>query len=222
MVNDKTSKWLDILLAKEKKEYTTKEKIADISKDIHNKISKYFQKKWKPTTESKEIIEMKNSKLDKKNFKIKTTQDRKVITRWWIPRVLENPEWDVRKCLRWEHTWEQFFTGDVLNTNWQVIQEWSATRETKKAGKKLPASWTTYRDIIENKYKWDYQLFVKKEKMLFPKGRDPQDRSMFQHGPSDEFFLRCADGSYFYGNKEGWDHNIWADSFGYSVRCLKD
>lgn len=167
--------------------------------------------------DTKETIE-NLPELDKENFRITVDQQtRKEITDPNGKKALENPDGDVRAYL---DTWEQLFTGDELDANWNVIKEWSATRETKNAGRRLPASSKTIVDIINKRYKWDYQEFKKEEKIIFAGIRRPQTR-IFQY-VNRSFQLRCADGSYFYGNIHIFSEEKWNSDYGYSVRCLKD
>ena len=155
--------------------------------------------------ESKEKQE-NSLELAEKNFRVEDTKNRKEITDPNGVKVKENPKWDVREYLEGGNKWEQLFTYD------------SALRETKKAGKKLPPSWTRYRDIIEGKYAWNYQDFLEWEKITFPGVRE---NDWFQDIDL-EFGLHCADGSYFNGYKYKWFAKWGKKNDGYSVRCLKD
>ena len=167
--------------------------------------------------ESKETIE-KTPELEYTNFKIDST-NRKEITSPNGVKVKENLEGDVREYLEGECKGQQLFTWDEI-VDGKVIKEWSATREAKKAGKKLPASWTIYRDIIEKKYEWNYQKFIEGEKMIFAGWRNPVNKKFDFIG--EEFDLRCADGSSFGGGRDEWDNDEWSRHYGFSVRCLKD
>lgn len=164
----------------------------------------------KKRAERTKETEEKLPELVDKNFRIDST-GRKEVTGLNGVKVLVNPEWDVREHLEWENKWEQLFT------------QASALRETKKAGKKLPPSWTIYRDIIEKKYKWNYKDFLKWEKIMFSGWRRPVDE---RFDNVDKWFaIRCADGSDFYGHnghRDTWNTNKWNRDFGFSVRCLKD
>ncbi len=163
---------------------------------------------WKSDKkEAKEKIEWLPELADK-NFRVENTKGWKEMTDPNGVKVLENLEWDVREYLEGDCKWEQLFTQD------------SALREANKAGKILPASWTTYRDIIEKKYEWNYQDFLKWENMTFPGWRHPDDKKSY--GINDGFGLRCADGSCFRGSRNGWGDNGWGKNYGFSVRCLKD
>ena len=139
----------------------------------------------------------KDQKLEKNNFKIST--------KWRsdIDWVLTNPEWDVR-----EKDWEQLFTHE------------SAIRETKKAGKRLPDSWKFYQEMIKKTYEWDCQKFLKKEKIKFCGWRNPNNKTF--NRIDDAFYFRCADGSYFYGDKDTWSYSTCYRNVGLSVRCFKD
>ncbi len=167
--------------------------------------------------ETKETLE-NLPKLEEKNFRIDSTNWKEVTAPNGV-KVKENPEWDVREYLEGKYTWEQLFTGDEI-VDWKIITEWSATREAKKAGKTLPASRTTYRDIINKKYKWNYQDFIEGEKMIFAGWRNHNGKTF--NGLDREFGLRCADGSDFNGNRNKWNNTKWNRNYGFSVRCLKD
>lgn len=156
--------------------------------------------------ESKETIE-KTPELDKENFRIDST-NWKEITDPNDVKVKENPEGNVREYVEGKYKWEQLFTQD------------SALREANKAAKTLPASWTTYRDIINKKYEWNYQDFLKGENMIFAGWRS-RNSEIF-NGIDKEIGLRCADGSNFGGSREEWDETRWHKDCGFSVRCLKD
>ncbi len=156
--------------------------------------------------ESKETIE-KTPELDKENFRIDSTNWKEITDPNGV-KVKENPEGDVREYVEGKYKWEQLFTQD------------SALREANKAGKTLPASWTTYRDIINKKYEWNYQDFLKWENMIFAGWRNPNNESF--SGIDEEFGLRCADGSNFDGGRDRWYGYDWNEYCGFSVRCLKD
>ena len=156
--------------------------------------------------EKKETVE-NLPKLEEKNFRIDSTNWKEITDPNGV-KVKENPEWDVREYLEGKYKWEQLFTKD------------SALREANKAGKTLPASRTTYRDIIEKKYEWNYQDFLTGEKMIFAGWRNPNNERLSH---IDKVFdLRCADGSNFDGSRDLWDDNEWNEDYGFSVRCLKD
>ena len=174
--------------------------------------------KWNETRqEFKENLE-KLPELEKENFRIDST-NRKEITSPNGVKVKENPEGDVREYLEGDYKGEQLFTWDEI-VDWKIIKEWSATREVKKAGKKLPASWTIYREIIEKKYEWNYQDFLKGEKMVLAGWRDPDYKGF--EDIDGGFYLRCADDSDFGGGRDGWYCYGWNRHYGFSVRCLKD
>jgi len=161
--------------------------------------------------ESKETIE-KTPELDKENFRIDSTNWKEITDPNGV-KVKENPEWDVWEYVEGKYKWEQLFTQD------------SALREANKAGKTLPASWTTYRDIINKKYEWNYQDFfyqdsLKWENMIFAGWRTPDGKEFY--GIDGGFDLRCADGSDFHGGRNEWAHSRWDKDYGFSVRCLKD
>lgn len=159
-----------------------------------------------PQKEEKENIE-KIPTLENANFRIDSTNRKEIISSNGV-KVKENPDGDIREYIEGDYKGEQLFTED------------SALREAKKAGKRLPASWTTYRDIINKKYEWNYQKFLEWEKMLFAGWRDPDDKTF--NYINKVFRLRGADGSNFSGNKSKWNNNGWNRNCGFSVRCLKD
>ena len=55
--------------------------------------------------------------------------------------------------------------------------------------------------------------------MIFAGWRNPDDKTF--NNIDGEVDLRCADGSNFYGGRDGWYHNRWDGHYGFSVRCLK-
>ena len=55
---------------------------------------------------------------------------------------------------------------------------------------------------------------------MFPGWRNPNNKKF--NNINKEFNLRCADGSYFNGNRNKRNNNKWNRSYGFSVRCLKD
>ena len=156
--------------------------------------------------ESKETIE-KTPELDKENFRIDSTNWKEITDPNGV-KVKENPEGDIREYLEGKYKGEQLFT------------EASMLREADKAGKTLPASWTTYRDIINKKYEWNYQNFLKGEKMIFAGWRNPDDEKFDDMDKA--FALHCADGSTFTGDRAEWTNSKWNRHYGFSVRCLKD
>lgn len=145
--------------------------------------------------------------IDKKNFRIDSTNWKEIIKTNDV-KVKVNPEWDAWEYLEGKHKWEQLFT------------KYAAIRETKKAGKKLPASLAVFKDIIEKEYEWDYKDFLKWEDMKFCGWRDP----IYERFKSidKEFNIWCADGSNFFGNLNLWDHFNHYDHCGFSVRCVQD
>ncbi len=188
----------------------TDEEIAIVQAEANKRISANLENTQKPETEekkeSKETIE-KAPELDKENFRIDST-NWKEITAPNRVKVKENPEGDVREYLEGKYKWEQLFTPD------------SALREANKAGKTLPASWTTYRDIIEKKYEWNYQKFIEGENMIFVGWRTNIYKTF---NFIDEIFgLCCADGSSFLGDSDKWNNDKWSKNHGFSVRCLKE
>jgi len=159
---------------------------------------------WK--SEQKESIE-NLPKLEKENFKIDSTDWKEIEDPNGV-RVKENPEWDVREYLEWDYKWEQLFTNA------------SSIRETKKAGKKLPKSWTVFEDIIEKKYKWNYQDFLEWENIKFSGWRNPDSKEF--NNIDREFSLWCEDVSCFYGRRNRWSHDYNNGYYGFFVRCLQD
>ncbi|MFA7718205.1 MAG: hypothetical protein WC875_05830 [Candidatus Absconditabacterales bacterium] len=145
-----------------------------------------LQKGKKSDKESKEISE-KAPELENKNFSIDST-NRTEITDPNGVKVKENPEGDAREYLEGDYKGEQLFTQE------------SALREANKAGKILPASWTTYRDIIEEKYRGNYQDFLKGEKIIFPGWYHSDRGELYEIGK--KFSMRCRDGSSFNGDSE--------------------
>ena len=184
------------------------------------KLLDALNKKMWPKEEKKEAKETieKTPELEKDNFRIDSTNWKEITDPNGV-KVKENPEGDVREYIEWKYRWEQLFTWDEI-VDWKVIKEWSATREAKKAGKTLPVSWTTYRDIINKKYEWDYQKFLEWENMIFAGWRHAHNKKF--DFLDKEFDLRCADGSNFNGGSYGWGHIRWNRNYGFSVRCLKD
>lgn len=184
------------------------------------KLLNALNKKMWNKAEKKEVTETieKTPELDKENFRIDSTNWKEVTDPNGV-KIKENPEGDVREYVKWKYKGKQLFTWDEI-VDWKVVKEWSATREVKKAGKILPASRTTYRDIINKKYEWNYQDFLEWENVIFAGWRNPFSKKF---GNIDEVFaLRCADGSDFNGNRDRWFHSLWNKNYGFSVRCLKD
>ena len=191
-------------------EIETDEQAAKIAWDLNKKEAKRLldalnRKMW--MKEEKEVIE-KTPELADKNFRVEDTKGRKEIIDPNGVKVLENSEGNVREYVEGKYKWEQFFTDE------------SALREATKAGKTLPPSSTTYVDIINKKYNWDYQAFITWEKMIFSGWRYPNNKTFYYIDRG--FVLRCADGSYFNGHRNKWNYYEWNKYYGFSVRCLKD
>jgi hypothetical protein len=144
--------------------------------------------------------------LEKENFRIDSTDWKKIKDSNWT-KVKVNPEWDVWEYLEWTKKWEQLFTKA------------SAIRETKKCGKKLPTSYKIFEDIIEQKYKWDYEAFVVWEDMKFCGWRLPYGERFDDIDKG--FSIWCEDGSNFNGNYNGWNRNNDNDGYSFSVRCIQ-
>ena len=163
--------------------------------------------KQKTIAEKEKVEEI--PELEDKNFSIDSTHRKEITSLNWV-KVLKNPGGDVREYVEGDYKGEQLFTyGATL-------------RETKKAGKKLPSSWTIYKDIIEKKYKGNYQDFLKGEKMLFT-GWYGQNIKEFGN-INERFYLRCSNRSNFVWTvrENGVDSDdALNDIYGYSVRCLK-
>jgi len=164
--------------------------------------------------ENKEIAD-RIPELEEKNFHIEMEERDEREDKNGIKYKLKLPEKDVREYLEWPYRWEQLFTHAA------------AIRETAKAKKKLPATWKVYRDIIQKKYKWNYNAewkwndFVSGENIISSRSRDKNDRAFDTLGP--DFRLWCEDWSYIHGNKYWWDWK-WSNYKDYavsSVRCVK-
>ena len=164
-----------------------------------------------PKKKGKEIKE-KNPDLEERNFRVEDTSKWKEINDLNWVRWKESPEGDVREYLEGKYIWEQLFTKK------------SALREAKKAGKELPPSSSTYVDILNKKYAWNYEAFLVGEKINFT--------GSYNHWDIDKFFgLRCADGSFFWWQKPGslegkcWNtgnkNSCTGEDSGYWIRCLK-
>ena len=197
----------------------------DSVKDAKKAIKKAIDT-WKVTEKTLSFLvqafgEMKENKkdsretvenvpeLEKKNFRVKNTKNRKEFTDSDGVKFKVNREKDIREYVDWKHEWEQLFTEE------------SILRETSKVGKKLPL-FQTYRDIVEKKYKWKYKDSLKGEAMTFPGWRGPNERFA---NIGKAFVLHCADGGVFYypPNRSPFplqdgDHS----SYWFSARCLKD
>lgn len=171
-------------------------------------------------------------KLEKENFKIDSTNWKEIQDLAGV-KVLVNPEWDVWEYLEWNSKWEQLFTGPEYK-NWKLIKEWSAIRETKKAGKKLPTSANKYKKLIRWKkihwwYGWDYLAFLIWEWYLTQNRNATKKFSGWRNADDDmfndidrEFSMWCEDGTYFYGDRMESSCVDWRWSDGRSVRCLQD
>jgi len=155
------------------------------------------------------------SVLEKENFRIDSTNWRAIISPGWV-KVKVNSKWDVRELLEWKYRWEQLFNRE------------SAIRETKAAWKKLPSSYKVFDNIIEQRYKWDYQAFLLWEKykdkdwnktIKFSGWRDTYNAAFWVDG---EFHIWCENGSSFKGSNDKPGHSNGNYNFGYSVRCVKE
>lgn len=158
--------------------------------------------------QEKEILE-KLPELDNENFRIKNIENRipKKDPNW--VKVLEHPEGGVRQYLEGEFKGQQLFT------------RYAAIRETVKAGKKIVRSWTVYRDILIQKYKWNFKKFIKWEKIVLCGRRNPESETFTSIGTA--FNFRCEDGTNYYGidYRNGRWNNNWDDLFAFPVRCEK-
>lgn len=200
--HDSNSAIFQVLFAHAKEEGLKDVRFHDLKKII------LVNPRGKKKKEQKETVE-NIPELDNENFKIDSA-NRQEITDINGIKVKTNDEWDVREY----PSWEQLFTQE------------SALRETRKLGKKMPVWWIVYRDIINKKYKWNYQNFLKGEHMVFPGYRGMVNGELYDG--DEEFNLRCAKGFYFTGNRTSWSHSKprwshgkWNRKYGFSVRCLK-
>lgn len=179
--------------------------------------------------------------LDEQNFRVEDTSGRKEIIDDDGVKYLEHPEWDVREFVSGvpsEFIGQQRFTGDKVDGHWNLITQWSATRETQKAWRKLPPSAEIFENIIDIKYQWWYQDFLIWEKVLFPVlvVPDLNVRSLMRSGSDmseynfytkwlvagNEFGFWTGNGSVFYWGKHTWQASFVNNSRLYSVRCIKD
>lgn len=219
VLKEKTNYKKDEEASKEKRDRWSK--IRDLAWDDLEKIKNmkdilYKKEEKQENTKQKEEIEWL-PKLAEHNFRVEDTSNWNEITDPNGEKVLENPKWDVWEYLEWKKKWEQLFTKA------------SAIRETKAAEKKLPASYKVFKDIIEQKYEWDYQAFLLwegyKNKNWDKTGkfcgwRNPNNKKFYN---IDKVFdIWCEDGSNFNGNNNKWNHNDNNDNYGFSVRCTQD
>ena len=179
--------------------------------DIQNALNSLHKDQWS----QKEKIE-KIPELEEKNFRISMTKREKREDGDGIFFKVKLPERDVREYMKWKFIWEQLFTYE------------SAIRETKNAGKKMPATRKKYRDILQKKYKWNYNSYRKEgdflswEKICACGTRDQENYVFDDVG--DKFDLRCEDGTHIFGDKYEWHYGLankkslkqWR-----SVRCVK-
>jgi len=181
------------------------QKLQWITEEERKIILEELQKDDKESKEDLENI----PELEDKNFTVKDTSDRiKIKEDRNGFKVRENPEGDAREYINGKYKWQQIFIPE------------SALRETKKVGKKLPASWKVYENILYKKYQWNYKKFLKWEKMKFCGKYNPTFDifDLIDEG----FDMQCADGSIFMGFRKHWFYDIWNVAFGHSVRCEKD
>ncbi len=187
--------------------FTKQEKEALVQAFLAKKNEKIsIKKKWDHTKEIKEILEALPI-LEKKNFRISSKKNREeIISPNWV-RVKVNPEWDVREYLEGKNKWEQLFTYKA------------AIRETKLAGKNMPDSWKVYKQIIDQKYAWNYKDFLKWEKIKFCGYRNAEDGNIDGVG---SLGLWCKKKSLINGYKHDRDNDFWGDDYAISVRCMKE
>jgi len=188
------------LKSEEWKEFMTK--IARLSQEEVDEFLNFLNSEKQSVSEWVEEC----PELEDENFKIDSANRKEMISPNGI-KVKVNPEWDVREYVEGDCVWEQLFTARA------------ALREVKKAGKKLPVSWIVYETIIAKKYKWDYQDFLKGEKIKFCGWYSSRDKKFRSIG--GDFGVRFAGSSNFVGDIKGWIHNQWDEGCGLSVRCLK-
>lgn len=173
-----------------------------------------LNKKMWLSENSKNMAEQKETlpELEKENFRVKDTADRKVIdTEIW--RMKEHPQWGVREITEGKYKWEQLFNHSA------------AIRETQKVGKKIPKSFKVYKNIISERYDNNYQLFLKSENTKFVWYRHKSDEKIVRIDYMFRFW--CENGSYFNCNVDlcVWgseksnrdEHKTWC-----SVRCIQD
>lgn len=157
--------------------------------------------------ESNETLD-KLPELEDRNFRVEDTSNRIGAIDQNGIKIKVNPEGDVQEYLEGDYAWQQFF------------DENSAARETERVNKKLPDSIHFYKDIIEKKYSWDYQSFLKWEQILFTGWYGKNSDSFVFIG--ENICLRCADGSLFSCTKKEWvplGNNRFS---AFSVRCIKN
>ena len=209
-------------------------KAKETKKQAQELVKKMIELTWKSKEEVEESVFWNKSesseqkeeiewlpKLEKENFRIDSTGWKEIEDQNGV-RVKENPEWDVWEYLEWKQKWEQLF------------KKRSAIRETKAAGKRLPASYKVFEDIINWKeenwwYEWDYRAFLLWEGYK-DKNWDKTGKFCGWRFPGNKkfsyvdrgFHMWCEDGSNFGGYDDGWDHNDNNDDCGFSVRCTQD
>ena len=210
-------------------------KTKETKKQAQELVKKMMELTWKSKEEVEESVfgnKSENSeqkediewlpKLEKDNFRIDSTNWKEIEAPNGVI-VKENPEWDAWEYLEWNKKWEQLFTKA------------SAIRETKAAGKKLPASSKVFENIINWKeenwwYNWDYQAFLLWEGYIdkdwnktgkFCGWRNPYDKDETFNIIDEGFYIWCEDGSYFNGYYNEWIHYHNGNSYGFSVRCVQ-
>lgn len=145
-------------------------------------------------------------KLEKENFRIDSTGWKEIVSPNGI-RIKENTEADIWEFLEGEYIGEQLFKYKA------------AIREIDKVGKKLPYSWEVYKDILEQKYQWDYQNFFVWENIKFCGWRNQLTQNI--DNLNEEFNMWCGDAGFFTGHRTWkWHRTYWDRWFGTSIRCL--
>lgn len=143
--------------------------------------------------------------LDDSNLKIEDISDWNILQNW-INEPLINPDKDIVEINFWEYDWDQLFSHQA------------AKRELEKVGKRMAPNPQYYEDMIQNKYNWDYQKFLKEEKIkftwVFSVAHNKLDLQW------EDFYLLTEDGGYFCWNKKDWYiRSSW--EYFTSIRCVK-
>ncbi len=161
----------------------------------------------KAAEEIKETLE-KVPELEDTNFKIIDITNRKEITDPNWVKIKVNPEGDIREYLEGDYKWEQLFTHQA------------ALREVDKAGKKMPASFVVYWDLLKRKYNWQYENFLKWEHIKLCGFRNDPGEFLYIGTGED---LWCEDGSCFHQIR-GWigATRRYPETYGLPVRCIKE
>lgn len=130
-------------------------------------------------------------------FKINEEGDVREFVSW----VYEHIDWQEPKYVETDLAWQQLFTKDEINEEtWELIKQWSATRETQKHKRTLAPSDESFYNIIQYKYDWEYTKFVASENIKFPWVRGPNTAKFTMIGWG--FKIICADWSVFEGYRK--------------------